>query len=110
MHSVAHPIAVTPSDNQLLACLSLLDSLASLVSDEILKRVPAVMTGSFRQTYTHTMIVDSQQVARETLCENRERVGEAFMRGFVQTQMFVSFVEENIRYHGGKQTGFKTPP
>ena len=100
---------MTPSDSQLLACLSLLDSLASLVTDSILKRVP---TGSFRQTHTHAMIVDSQQVARETLCENRERVGEAFMAGFVQTQMFVSFVEENIRYHhgGGKQSGFKTPP
>ena len=108
LHSVAHPIAVTPSDSQLLACLSLLDSLAFLVSDSILKRVPALMTG-FRQTYTHAMIVDSQQVARETLSENRERLGEGFMRGFVQTQMFVSFVEENIRYQGGKQTGFKTP-
>jgi hypothetical protein len=70
--------------------------------------VPAVRD-SFRQTYTHSIIVDSQKVARETLSDNRERLGEGFMRGFVQTQMFVSFIEENIRYQGGKGAGFKTP-
>jgi hypothetical protein len=48
-------------------------------------------------------------VARETISDNRERLGEGFMAGFVQTQMFVSFIEENIRYQGGKEAGFKTP-
>ena len=108
MHSLAHPISVTPSDSQLLTCLSLLASLASLISDSILKQVPAVRD-SFRQTYTHSIIVDSHKVARETISDNKEQLGEAFMRGFVQTQMFVSFIEENIRYQGGKKAGFRTP-